>query len=213
MVVGNSRQDHCFPLERPPLSAHVDKEQRPRQRANSFAAGVVPTTWRMCLHTFKLLYHMPYTIIGLTHLIYTSYLWIHICIYICWERTGGQGMLQCYQPFPSHSVPTWEVGGQVMSRKTSVSPISGGCAMIFCKTGNKQSHLHCSVEWMRSVKLPALSCASPLPSPLLRIYFVRKICANVRNQGWAMDGKRWGQGPGLHCKRCRFKSEGFVAPG
>lgn len=92
-------------------------------------------------------------------------------------------MLHCYQPSPSHSVPMWEVGVQVVNRKTSVSPIYGGCAMIFCETGSKQSHLHHSVEWMKFVKLPALICAFPLPFPLLRIYFIRKIHANVRNQG------------------------------
>lgn len=77
-----------------------------------------------------------------------------------------------------------------MSRKTSVSPISEGCATKLCKTGKKQSCLQCSVEWVRSEEPPAFGCVSPLLFPLSRIYFAREIHANVRNQGRAVAGKR-----------------------
>lgn len=181
MAAGHSRLDLCFPLQTPPPSAHVDKEQRPRQKAKSFAAGVVPTTWGTCLHAFNLLTHMPYAIIGITHVICTSYLWIYICIYICSD--GGQGMLHCYQPLPftfcSH-LGSGSTGNE--EKKTCFCHFWRMCYDIL-KTGNKHSHLHCSDKWMKSVKLPASSCASLLPFPFLRIYFVRKIHANVRNQG------------------------------
>lgn len=50
----------------------------------------------------------------------------------------------------------------------------------------------------------------PLPFPFLRIYFVRKIHANVRNQGWAMAGERWARGHGYVVKDAVFNQRDLL---
>lgn len=146
----------------------MDREQRPRQRANGFAAGVLPS---IPSSTLLILFITCCTQPNLYIQVWISKCVCHTWIILeCWSVTS-------LPPLCSHGKV------QAISRKPHLSPIPEGCAIISCKTGNKQSHLPCSVEWKRSVRLPTLSCASSL-------YFVRKIHATFQKPWLSQAGKR-----------------------
>lgn len=99
-------------LGRPPLSAQVDKEPMARQSANSFAAGVVPTTWGICLRALNLVYHTPHTMTGLVQLIHRRF-YGYMSVFTYAEK-GQLGRVGCTVTSRSlRSVPMWQGGVQV----------------------------------------------------------------------------------------------------
>lgn len=114
----------------------MDKEQRPKQRSSRFAAGVAPLPGGAA-PTLSLFYYVLDAILDLSYLVYTHYLGI--------QSVPAEGKLCCFTTSLACPIPTWDVGVQVMSRKTSAPPISGGSTVIFHKAGNckqrKQIHL------------------------------------------------------------------------
>lgn len=185
-VVEDIRCDHYFSLSLSPCG------QGAKAKAESKWLCCWDAPIHPLLHAFNSLYHMLYTAQLVCPSVDIQVCLPHLDILECWSVTR-------LPPLCSHGKV------QAISRKPHLSPIPEGCAIISCKTGNKQSHLPCSVEWKRSVRLPTLSCASSL-------YFVRKIHATFQKPWLSQAGKRWGQGPRLHCKRCIFHSKSFVAP-